>query len=218
MNEENKKKNEDLQMVKQVLDKFKVKFYLAYGTCLGAYRDAEFLPGDDDIDIAIVQPVDLRTKKEIGWMLYDLGFQPQEIMFNVFGRMEPQEARYNGDEKTGIICCQKNIKFTIFFFNPEPEDCDKHGKEHVCIPKLGAMKLISTPARFYEGSNKVHFYGTEYNVPCPVEDYLAFTYFDNWEDKMDRRHGQTYSEAHPEYQEYIKDVMKKNEATIFKNN
>ena len=179
----------DLEQIKQVFDKYGVRFLVVYGAVLGFHRDGDFLPGDDDIDLAVIDPIDLETRKKIGWALYDLGFGPQNIAFNVFGRMEPSEIGYNGDHVTGIIVCERNFKFTIFFFSPEW--CDQHEQELVCTPKLGAMRLIASPTRFYEKLDSIKINKKKYLVPGPVEEYLAFTYFDNWKDKTDRRHGHT---------------------------
>ena len=33
-------------------------------------------------------------------------------------------------------------------------------------------------------------------IPSPVKEYLSFTYFNNWRDKSDRRHGQCFPEMH----------------------
>lgn len=207
---DNKKATEDLKLVKQVLDKHNVPFFLAYGTCLGAYRDKDFLPGDDDIDLGIVEKVDLKTRKSIGWALYDLGFEPQQITFNVFGRMEVSEIGYNGNEKTGIIVCERDVKFTIFFFYEE--DCPEHGKEMVCIPKLGAVKLIASPSRFYEKLKKIKFKKETFLIPNPPEEYLEWTY-EEWQNPLKRDHGKLYKEIHSE--EMMKDVMKDNEVVIY---
>lgn len=184
----------DLEDIKAVFDKYDVPFLIVYGALLGFYRDGNFLPGDDDIDLAVLEEVDLKTRKAIGWTLYDLGFRPQQIAFNVFGRMEPAEIGYNGDGETGIIVCERNFKFTIFFFKEEM--CSQHGLEYVCTPKLGSVKLIASPARFYDKLDNIRINKKKYLTPAPIEDYLAFTYFDNWKDKTDRRHGYTYPEMH----------------------
>lgn len=184
----------DLEDVRAVFERYNVRFFVVYGATLGFHRDGDFLPGDDDIDLAVVDPIDLETRKALGWTLYDLGFGPQNISFNVFGRMEPSELGYNGDGETGIIVCQRNFKFTIFFF--KEEQCDQHGREYVCTPKLGAMKLIASPMKFYEKPDIIKINKKKYLVPGPVEDYLAFSYFNNWKDKTDRRHSLTYNEAH----------------------
>ena len=184
----------DLETVKQVFERFGVRFLVVYGAVLGFHRDGDFLPGDDDIDLAVIDPIDLKTRKAIGWALYDLGFQPQNIAFNVFGRMEPSEIGYNGDGETGIIVCERNFKFTIFFFREEK--CDQHGPEYVCTPKLGAMRLTASPTRFYRQPETIKINKKKYLVPGPVEEYLDFTYFNNWKDKTDRRHGLTFTEMH----------------------
>lgn len=204
-------RTKDLEQIKEVFDRFGVRFFIVYGALLGHHRDGDYLPGDDDIDIAIVDPVSLETRKKIGWMLYDLGFMPQNIMFNVFGRMEPSEIGYNGDGETGIIVCERNFKFTIFFF--KEEDCPMHGREYVCTPKLGALKLISTPVKFFEKEGKIKIGKNKYLAPTPVEDYLKHHYFGNWKDKNDRRHSDTYFVQHS-VNDAALDITGKNEVVI----
>lgn len=184
----------DLELIKEVFDKHGVKLILVYGALLGHYRDGKFLPGDDDIDLAVVEPIDHKTRKAIGWMLFDLGFRPQEILFNVYGRMEPQELGYNGDGETGIMAIRRNFNFTLFFF--KEEFCEKHGYEYVCIPKLGSIKLISTPTKFFKQFGEIKIGKKKYLTPYPIEEYLSDTYFNNWKDKTDRRHGLTYPDQH----------------------
>lgn len=203
----------DLETIKEVFDKHNVRFLIVYGVLLGIYRDSKFLPGDNDVDIAIIDKISLETRKAIGWALYDLGFHPQPISFNVFGRMEPSEVGYNGDSETGIIVCERNFKFTIFFF--KVEECEQHGHEYVCTPKLGALKLISSPTKFYQKTDTIKIGKKKYLTPSPIEDYLSFTYFNNWKDKTDRRHGETHDMMHhsndPSY-----DITGKNEVMIKK--
>jgi len=206
-------KIKDLETIADVFKKYGVNFCLVYGALLGAHRDGDFLPGDEDIDLAVVDKIDLETRKAIGWTLYALGFKPQQILFNVFGRMEPSEIGYNGDGETGIIVCERNFKFTIFFF--KEEDCATHGKEMLCVPKLGALRLIASPLRFYERFGEIKIAGRKYLTPSPIEEYLAFSYFNNWKDKTDRRHSPTFFEAHPERLEMV-NIEGKNQAIIIK--
>lgn len=200
----------DLETIREVLEKNNVRFMVVYGALLGMHRDGKFIEHDDDIDLAIIDPISLETRKRIGWTLYDLGFKPQQILFNVFGRMEPSEIGYNGDGETGIIVCERNFKFTIFFF--KEEFCNKHGRELVCIPKLGAVKLISSPQRFYENLETITINRKRYLTPGPIESYLAFTY-KNWRDKHGRDHGETYFVHHADKSSV--DIEGKNEATIY---
>lgn len=190
-----KNRIKDLETIKNVFDKYGVKFFIGYGSVLGFYRDGDFIEHDDDIDLCVVDEVSLKTRKQIGWALYDLGFQPQQIVFNVFGRMEPSEIGYNGDEKTGIIVCERNFKFTIFFFQNYP--CEQHKiLEYICVPKLGALNLISTPASFFIKGEEVKINGRKYLFPSPIERYLEVCYR-NWRDKHGRDHSPTFFENHP---------------------
>lgn len=184
----------DLETIRDVFESEGVRFFVVYGLLLGMYRDKKPLPGDEDIDLAVIDPISLEKRKKIGWKLYDLGFMPQNIAFNVFGRMEPVELGYSGDAETGIIVCERNFKFTIFFF--KEEECPMHGTEYVCTPKLGAVKLISTPKHYFVKSDTIKINKKKYTTPYPIPAYLSSTYFNNWKDKTDRRHGLTYPEMH----------------------
>lgn len=190
----------DLEDVKKVFDSYGVRLILVYGALLGFFRDGKFLPDDDDIDLAVVDKISFKTRKDIGYTLLDLGFKTQGIAFNVVGRLEEVQDGYNGDDQTGIIVCERNTKFTIFFF--KEEDCDLHGKEYVCMPKYHSIRLISTPIKFFQKLGKIKIKGKEYLTPWPVHDYLADTYFNNWKDKNDRRHGLLYDAQHPNSKRY----------------
>lgn len=187
----------DLEDIKMVFDSHGIEFFVVYGAALGFTRDKNFIPHDDDIDLAVTDKIDFRTRKKIGHDLLMLGFVPQPIGFNVFGEMEPSEPGYNGDGETGIIVCERNFKFTIFFF--KEEDCPIHGREMVCIPKMGSVKLISSPAKFYTSSDTIKIGKKRYKVPHPIKDYLDYSYYNNWRDRTDRRHSPLYTEVHPEY-------------------
>lgn len=178
----------DLGLIKYVFDKLGVKFFLAYGTALGAYRDKDFLPEDDDIDIGVIDKLTLEQRKKIGTELIALGFKEQDILFNVFGTWEKNEPYYQGTEKSGIIVVERYVKITIFFFYDD-------GKEMVCIPRIGANPLISSPNKFYKELEEIEFYKVKYLVPSPVKEYLDWTY-EEWKNKKKRDHGKLYNETH----------------------
>jgi len=183
----------DLLEIQRVFDHFNVPLFITYGALLGMKRDGDFIPYDDDIDLCVTAKIDYQTRKAIGWKLFDLGFIPQGISFNVFGRLEPAEIGYNGDGDTGIIVCQKRIRTTIFFFREE--DCPTHGKEMVCIPKYGGMRLICSPSKFFETPETFKFKGYKFISPSPWKEYLTHTY-GNWKVPTKGKHAQQYNEYH----------------------
>lgn len=183
----------DLKLIKEVFDKFGVRLFILYGGLLGLYRDKKLIPYDDDIDFGIIDPIDFEIRKKIGHALLDLGFKTQPISFNVFGRMEPAEDGYNGDDKTGIIVCEKEFHYTFFFY--QQEECDIHGKEYVCIPKTGALKLISIPIKYFDKTDTVKLYGIKLLTPYPIKDYLTFTY-GNFKKPEQGKHAEQYQSMH----------------------
>lgn len=188
----------DLEEISRVFEKYKVPLFLTYGALLGIYRDGDFIPYDDDIDLCIVERIDLKTRKEIGNTLLDIGYEPQPISFRVFGRMEESEPGYNGDAHSGIIVCQKRIRTTLFFFGEEP--CPIHSSCMVCHPRLGGDRLISTPAHFFEKPDTIKYKGKKYLTPSPIKEYLKFMYGDTWRKPIKGKHAPQWQESHPEIQ------------------
>lgn len=194
----------DLEDIQKVFDAFGVRLFLTYGALLGIYRDGNFIPYDDDIDLCIVDEIDYKTRKDIGWALINIGFipqmfgtpqDPQFMAFRVYNRMEQSVPGYNGDEHSGIITCQRNIRVTLFFF--KEEECDIHGRDMTCVPMYKGTKLIFTPAHFFDKPGTIKFRGKKYLTPSPVKDYLKFMYGDDWKKPIKGKHAPQWSEAHP---------------------
>ena len=52
--EELSAQNEGLILIKNILDKIEVKYYLSSGTLLGAVRDKDFIPWDWDVQMYLI--------------------------------------------------------------------------------------------------------------------------------------------------------------------
>ena len=203
-NSKNAKK--DLEIVKSIFDNLGVRFLLVYGTCLGAVRDKDFIDTDDDIDLAVIDEMSLKTRIQIGRDMEAVGFKTQGIgwyIHDVSKRIATdkegwriQEYGYMGNEKTGIIVMGRYVKITIFFFT-------KKGQEMLCIPAEGAFPVQGSPAKFYEKPDTIKFLGNTYFVPSPVGEYLEHTY-SNWREPS-REHGKLWVQerTQKEIDEYI---------------
>jgi len=94
--------DEHLLNIRKALKKY--KWYLAFGTALGLYRDKDFIPGDTDIDVAVIdEKPDVEEIKK--------AFKKYEIVRTV-----------KDDKKIYQICFQAKDKMVIdicFFYESE---------------------------------------------------------------------------------------------------
>ncbi len=177
----------DLLDIKYLLDKRGVQFFLGYGTCLGAYRDKDFLPGDDDIDLIVTQKLTYKEKKRLGHALIDIGFERNpDVLWNVYGRFEENLNGYNGTEETGVIVSKRGVPITIFFFFD-------NGEEWMCIPRRGGIPVLTIPHKFLQKGKQIKFKGEKFLVPDKVEEYLAYAYSD-WKNPNAKEHSPQYWE------------------------
>jgi len=177
----------DLLDVKRVLDSKGVKFFLCYGALLGAIREKDFIDTDDDIDLVITDTLTYKQRKEIAWLLDDIGFVlNDDIVWNVYGRFEANQTGYNGTEETGIIAIKRNIPVSIMFYYND-------GTEWLCIPKRGGIPVMSIPYKFLKEGEYIKFKGEKFLVPSPVIEYLEWTYGD-WKTPRDE-HAKQYWET-----------------------
>lgn len=185
----------DLEDIQKVFDSFGVPLFLTYGALLGIYRDGDFIKYDDDIDLCVTAPIDYKTRKQIGWRLRDIGFTPQPISFKLYDDWDPSIMGYNGDEHSGIIVCQRNIRVTLFFFGEE--QCPVHGRDMTCVPFYKGTRLIFTPAHFFDKPGTIKYKGKKYLTPSPIKEYMEFMYGKDWKKPIKGKHAPQWTGAHP---------------------
>jgi phosphorylcholine metabolism protein LicD len=150
---------EDLRTIKSVLDSMGLPLYLCYGTALGAYRDGDFLPEPQDLDIGTT---DKENRFEVWNRLQKLGF---------ISRVKPTRKI----EHYGMLPIKRNTEIDFFFF--DKEGCSYALGNNVCA-------IVHNPPVF----EPITFKGDQYLIPSPVDEYLTHCYGD-WEDKNNRCHG-----------------------------
>lgn len=162
---------QDLLDVKRILDKYKTEFFLLGGTALGAYRDKDFIEGDDDIDLG---SFDDTHREDIKEDLKELGFSIA-VCYNIeTGEHIPSK----------MILAKRNTQVDIFFFEWD-------GKKYVAH-----RDGFSDPWTFlYKGwkLEDIEFKGETYKVLSPIEKYLEWTYT-NWR-KKEKERGIIYNDV-----------------------
>ena len=158
----------NLLAFKYALDNLKVPFALAHGTLLGAYRDGDFLPGDEmDVDISINEEY-LDRIPEIFIELEKVGLHRKKYWV------------YKNKFRCGSVIKGKTFIDILVFF--------KKGNE---VYHIGPKKPISNkeytafvyPAHCFKKYEKLSFGAMEFNIPQNVEDFFVARYGKNWREK-----------------------------------
>ena len=142
--------------LKEIFDSNKVKFFLAFGTCLGAIREKDFIDNDDDIDLGFFENADFnKLKKEFvekGYKLYPHNLKGAELSLVKEG-LKIDLAKYYKS---------KDIYYCYSF----------NSKCIVVLPKENLYIL-----------KEIEFLGSKFLVPSLVEKYLEYTYTKSWKEK-----------------------------------
>lgn len=165
---------EDLLLVKKVLDKHKTKFFLIYGTALGAYRDGDFLPGDYDVDLGTFDNTHFEEiRKDLEAEGFEIG-----VCYNVDTKEEIPAK---------MILSERNTRVDIYHF-------EKSEDEYVAWKhSFSKHPFLSMPLKFKKLEN-VKFLGKKFLIPADTEEYLEFLYGD-WKSR-EKKQGRLYAEIH----------------------
>ena len=143
-----------LLKTKYLLDKHNIRFFLIFGTLLGAYRDHAFIPYDKDVDIGLFEEDKIRVQR-----LVDKGD------FKYFG------LHYTGNNfKRFSTFLYKNEYLDLFYF-----------RSGLAVSRFEISKIKS---RFilakYGKLQNIHFLGTSFLTVGNIEAYLKDAYGDDW--------------------------------------
>jgi hypothetical protein len=137
---------------KNVMDAAGVPFFLAFGTCLGAYRDKQFIHHDCDIDCGLL----VKHRDEFVDLIDSLAFAEQGIfVLRQDGALLTFE--YKGE-----------FYLDVYTFTPERGN-------YYC----GNYYILNN--QLSDGYGTIEFLGVEFNVPKHIEEYLTNRYGEDWQ-------------------------------------
>ena len=144
-------RHKNLETIKNIFDKFNIKWCLIGGTLLGAVRDNELILNDYDDDIWVFNPI---SNEVI-----------DELINNKF-----KICRYEGRYVLSIIrygapidFCFKNNIYGSIYSTLEPR-----------------LNVFNTSMKFYENMKTINLRNINYPIPNYVERYLNFLYYSTW--------------------------------------
>jgi hypothetical protein len=144
-----------LREAKQILDKQGITFALVSGTCLGAVRDNQLIPWDDDIDLGSVLGLNELTEEKIERVAN--AFRDNGFIVGV----APQ------DHCISVLLLKDSVRIDWISFRII-DDCTFH------------YPGVRIPARMLTDLKEIDFIGEKFYVPNPPEEYLRLKYSEDW--------------------------------------
>jgi hypothetical protein len=146
---------EILKDVKRILDQHGVVFFLGSGTCLGVVRENQFVPWDDEMDVASV----------IG--LHGLNEETIERVIATFTENGHYAHVGRSFRNVGISVVKSSIRLDWTCF-------------HIINDHIYQYPGIKTPIRLFTQLKEINFIGEKFLVPNPPEEYLRIKYGPDW--------------------------------------
>ena len=144
-----------LKEAKDIMDSLGVQFFLRQGTCLGAIRDQDFIPWDDDLDLGCVIGLNGITEDMID-PVFD-AFRDRGYYVNV----------ESNDRWIAAGMIKSSLRVDLTFFRIIDE-CIFH------------FPMIWMPTHLFSNFKEIEFMGGNYLVPNPPEEYLRTKYGPDW--------------------------------------
>jgi len=144
---------EGLLYIYEVFKKNDLRFFLIFGTCLGAIRDKNFIKHDVDIDLGIYQIDREKLIQSIVKLKDNFNFQVSKISL----------------KEESITIIYKNIIIDIGLF---------HKKDDYYI--YNDFYENRMPQKFLNKLDNIRFLDKKFYVPFNVEEYLKHQYGKNW--------------------------------------
>lgn len=159
----------NLLTVKEILDEIGLKFWLTNGTALAAYREKDWIPWDDDVDLDVMAEDFDPLYPQLRNKFLSAGF----IVRGAQGPKRVKMSLFRDKEKTALRGLYRNPSFRK--------------------DKYRLRKLFKYPRRFYETPGTLVFQGVEFNVPSPIEGFLVYAYGENWRTPIKSDNQKVYS-------------------------
>jgi len=181
--------------VADVLENNNIKFFLSFGTLLGAIREQNFIKWDNDIDIGFKTNY-FSNNPELWYKvvkeLNEFNITPNVIWYN----HASTSMLYKYEVFTDIY---KSIP--QYYTDTISMDIYYHIKrgDRYYVDLQGLQYFF--PDKFISNLGKIDFLGREFNTPLNPEEYLTFMYGKNWSKPKKKAKGTNNRIKRPEIKE-----------------
>ena len=151
-----------LKEVKHILDSFGVTFFLRQGTCLGAIRDNDLLPWDDDIDVGSIIGIHGVTEKSLDQIV--AAFRNHGFLTRI--------DHLSVSPYIPLVKYSTRIDWQCY---------------NIVDDYIIQFPFLRSPLSLFTKLKKISFLEETFLVPNPPEEYLRLKYGENW--KTPKKHG-----------------------------
>jgi len=198
----NLKKNRDnaiklLSIVINTLNEFNIKYYLDFGTLIGAIRDNGLIAWDDDIDITLLSEVDYKRIPDVLKKIKNK-YKLRTYLFTFNSSRLKRKKRKNEiyinnvtftNDENYQIAKVRNNKFWIFGRGNTCIDIFFKYKFNNNLYWMAYGKENSIPIEYlYEELVEIDFCGLKCTIPKEYDKYLTYKYGDWKTPKKDWTH------------------------------
>lgn len=144
---------------------FDLDAFPCYGTLLGMHRDDDFLPHDDDIDVAVIVDV-------------EEGLDYRKSSEKWAKRLERKgiKTRFPTPTSLNIHCYFEDFDMDLFFMYRMPQK----GKKKFIWTHMQGYKTRKVNANLLEPLSSIEFKGLTFNAPSDIEGILLDRYGEGW--------------------------------------
>lgn len=176
-----------LAAVVEVLNQYQIKYYLDFGTLIGAMRDNSLIPWDDDIDISLIDESDyakvelaleaIRTK--FGYRTYLLTYAASTAKRKKQNQEMLVDKIEFTDENNFNIAKIRNNMFWKFGRGNTTLDIFFKYKYNGDLYWMAYGKINCVPMDVFDESlSEIDFYGIKCTIPTYYDRYLTYKYGD----------------------------------------
>ncbi|MFC1942664.1 LicD family protein [Chloroflexota bacterium] len=156
---------DNLTDIKKILDENGIRFWLMFGTFLGAYRDGAIIPYDEDTDLAICSedlPLLVQCEEELNKKGFTLAVLPLSATL------------YRDNEHTDIYCFSLEEGKRVW----NEIKCDANAFDIYCDVQFLDQKwrILNDPERWLK-----YTYGDDWETPIKGKGILGYAYGERFE-------------------------------------
>jgi len=177
------------KIVDTVLRHYNIRYYLDFGTLIGACRDRKLIPWDDDIDISLIDesdfikmPMVVEAIKAYNYYtkLYTFEHSQREYEASELLYVKPSELEFTDKENTQVVIVKNSEEFIAGKANVVIDIfCKYKYKDELYWMAFG--KEYKMPYKPLEkGFTEIDFYGVKSLIPTAYDEYLSGHYGSDW--------------------------------------